>query len=497
VKRLVLLLGLLAFLRAPLARADEAIHVGSKRFTESYILAEIVLALARASGDHGTHAPGLGGTAIVYRALEEGSIDLYPDYTGTIAETILHTPGASLDQLRAALAPRGIAVSAPIGFENTYALAAAARTGLRTISDLGARPELQIGLSHEFLGRSDGWPGLAARYGIVPDRAIGMDHGLAYEALEKGSIDVLDAYSTDAKLKRYALTALEDDLGFFPKYEAVFLYRADLPSRFPRTWARVAALRIDARTMIDLNAASEIEHCPFADVAESFVKGGKPDADAHRVTLGAGLVDALVRHGPRHLLLVAISLGLAILVGVPLGIAAQRRPRLGAIVLSVTGVVQTIPALALLCFFIPVLGIGKPPALAALFLYSLLPIVRNTFAGLEEIAPTLREAAAAIGLTPRERLTLVELPMASRTILAGIKTSAVINVGTATIAAFIGAGGFGEPISTGLNLNDTTMVLEGAIPAALVAIAVQGLFALLDRAIVPRGLRVASPASDA
>jgi osmoprotectant transport system substrate-binding protein/osmoprotectant transport system permease protein len=495
VKRVLLFfLALAALALAADARADTTLHVGSKRFTESYILAEIVTALARVEGDHAAHAQGLGGTAIVYRALEEGSVDIYPDYTGTIAEAVLHTPGAGLGALRAALAPRGIGVTEPLGFENTYALAASAKAGIRAISEIAARPELRIGLSHEFLGRSDGWPGLAARYAIPPERAMGMDHGLAYEALEKGAIDVLDVYSTDAKLKRYGLTSLLDDRAFFPKYEAVFLYRLDLPKRFPRTWARLLATKLDARTMIDLNAQAELDHRTFAEVAAAFV--GAPAPERESTSFLGGLFAAFVRYGPRHLLLVAISLALAIVVGVPLGIAANRRPRLGAVVLSATGVVQTIPALALLCFFIPVFGIGRPPALAALFLYSLLPIVRNTFAGLEEIPPALREAAAGIGLTSRERLLLVELPMASRTVLAGIKTSAVINVGTATIAAFIGAGGFGEPISTGLNLNDNTMVLEGAIPAAILALVVQGLFAVLDRAIVPRGLRVAPAASD-
>jgi osmoprotectant transport system permease protein len=133
------------------------------------------------------------------------------------------------------------------------------------------------------------------------------------------------------------------------------------------------------------------------------------------------------------------------LFGIPLGVLAHVRPRVGAAVLAVTGVVQTIPSLALFCFFIPLLGIGVAPAIAALLLYGLLPIVRNTHAGLASVAPELREAAVAIGLSRWERLRHVELPLASRTIVAGVKTSGVVAVGAATIAAFIGAGGFGEP----------------------------------------------------
>ena len=202
-----------------------------------------------------------------------------------------------------------------------------------------------------------------------------------------------------------------------------------------------------------------------------------------------GLVDSIVTYGPRHLELVLAALFLSTLLGVPLGIFAYTKPRAGGAILAITGVVQTIPSLALFCFFIPLLGIGVVPALAALFLYGLLPIVRNTHAGLSSIASDLREAAVALGLTTFERLRYVELPLASRTILAGVKTSAVVAVGSATIAAFIGAGGFGEPISTGLSLNDVPTILQGAIPAAGLALVVQGFFALLETKLLPRALR--------
>ncbi len=192
-----------------------------------------------------------------------------------------------------------------------------------------------------------------------------------------------------------------------------------------------------------------------------------------------------------HVALVSISLAAAILVAIPLGIVAARRPRLGAVILTMVGVIQTIPSLALLVFMIPWLGIGAKPALVALFLYSLLPIVRNTATGLRDIPNSLRESAEALGLPPRARLVKIELPMASRAILAGIKTAAVINVGTATIGALIGAGGFGQPILTGIRRDDLRMILfEGAIPAALLALAVQGAFDLAERFLVPRGLRL-------
>jgi osmoprotectant transport system permease protein len=139
---------------------------------------------------------------------------------------------------------------------------------------------------------------------------------------------------------------------------------------------------------------------------------------------------------------------------------------------------------------LPFFGISARTAIAALFLYGLLPIVRNTATGLQDIPRSLRESAIALGLEPGARLRKIFLPIASRSILGGIKTSAVINVGTATLAALIGAGGLGEPILSGLNLNDHVTILQGAIPAAVLALLVQGLFDLLDRVLIPKGLRL-------
>jgi len=203
-------------------------------------------------------------------------------------------------------------------------------------------------------------------------------------------------------------------------------------------------------------------------------------------------LQALIRNTIDHLWLVGISLAAAILLAIPLGIFAARKPGLGQTILAVVGVIQTIPSLALLVFMIPVLGIGGPPAMMALFLYSLLPIVRNTYSGLTDIPKPLLESAEAWGLPASARLRLVELPTASRTILAGIKTSAVINVGTATLGAIIGAGGYGQPILTGIRLDDLNLILQGAVPAAVLALLVQGGFELAERIVVPKGLRLAS-----
>ncbi len=491
------------------ARSDPQprLRIGSKRFTESYILAEIAAEVARAAGEAAlVHEQGLGGTAVVFRALEEGSIDVYPEYTGTLAEAVLHMPGrADLASLRRALAPRGIEIADPLGFDNTYALATsaavAARHHLTTLSDLAGAPELRFGLSPEFLGRSDGFPALAVRYGLASAHVEAMDHGLAYDALARGAIDVADAYSTDAKIARYSLKVLEDDQRFFPSYQAVFLYRADAARRAPRSIEAIRRLSgtIDGASIASLNADAELDGRTFPSIAQEFVRSRAGEAVAppeRRQRLLAGILTVVRTEGPTHLMLVALSSLLATAVGVPLGILARRAPRAGRFVLGATSVLQTIPALALLCFFIPLLGTGVRPALLALFFYGLLPIVRNTVAGLDGISPALRESAAALGLDARTRLFRIELPLASRTILAGIRTSTVIAVGNATLAAFIGAGGFGAPITTGLNLDDTNLILEGAIPAALLALVVEGLFALLDRTLIPRGLRLRAAAPE-
>jgi osmoprotectant transport system permease protein len=199
----------------------------------------------------------------------------------------------------------------------------------------------------------------------------------------------------------------------------------------------------------------------------------------------------ILRRTGEHLALVSVALLVAVAVAVPLGILAARRPGAGRLILGVVGVVQTIPSLALLVFMIPLLGIGAGPAIAALSLYGLLPIVRNTHAGLTGIAPELRESAAALGIRPRARLRMIELPLAAPAIFAGVKTSAVITVGTATLGALVGAGGYGQPILTGIRLASVPLILEGAVPAALLALAVEAGFDLLERTVVPAGLRPA------
>lgn len=462
---------------------------GSKNFTESVVLGEIGAALSRQAGDQPRHRRQLGGTRIVWRALLQGEIDAYVEYTGTLAQELLRMPGAGIEEMRPVLAEAGVAMTAPLGFDNSYALGMqagrASALGIARISDLRAHPQLRFGFGNEFMRREDGWPGMRDAYGL-PQQANGLDHDLAYRGLASGAIDVTDLYRTDAEIAWYGLAVLEDDRGYFPSYQAVYLYRMDLARRAPATVAALEGLagRIDDATMQRLNARVKIDQEDEAAVAADWLGVQSPEAQARWARV--------IQRTGEHLALVGISLGLALLVAVPLGVFAARRPRLGQAVLSLTGLLQTLPSLAVFVFMIPLFGIGAWPAIAALFLYSLLPIVRNTHAGLTGIPLELRETAAAIGLAPRTRLWRIELPLALRTILAGIKTAAVINVGTATLGALIGAGGYGQPILAGIRLDDIGLILEGAVPAALLALVAQGVFELVERALTPRGLRLAA-----
>lgn len=481
---------------APAVGQTPTFHVGSKSFTESVILGEIATQLIRSEGFEVDYRAQLGGTAILWNGLKTGEIDIYPDYTGTLIQEVLAAEEiSSMTALEAALAKHEIRMTAPIGFNNTYAVGMqkvrAEALDINRISDLANHPDLAGGFSNEFMDREDGWPGLRDAYQLPHQQVRGLDHDLAYRALESGDIDFMDLYSTDAEIAYYDLKVLEDDMAFFPEYQAVFLYRSDLASRAPEFITLLQRLEgsIDERLMTDLNAQAKLDKVPEPQVAASFLETSKIVSKPIEIRANTR-VSRVWRYTLEHLWLVVISLGSAILVAIPLGVIAARYEKAGSVILGIVGIIYTIPSLALLVFMIPLLGIGGPPAMVALFLYSLLPIVRNTHSGLIDIPRPLHESAEALGLSQAAKLWRIELPLASRSMLAGIKTSAIINIGTATLGALIGAGGYGQPILTGIRLDDTALILEGAIPAALLAVLAQVLFDGLERVIIPKGLRI-------
>lgn len=508
-KRLLLVLSLIIVAVVPRPKQQVEVRIASKKFTESVILGEMMRCLVESTGISAQHVREVGGTRLVFEALRNGEIDAYPEYTGTLLREIF--AGRSIDtieQLRDVLDEQGIGISNPLGFNNTYALGMqrdrAEQAGIRRVSDLRGAGELTFGFSNEFVQRTDGWPGLRATYGLAPEDVKGLDHDIAYRQLQLGLIDVMDVYTTDARIDALDIKVLEDDRQYFPRYDAVILYRKAAAQEFPQVVKSMLRLEggVHEEDMIRSNRAVEIDGRSETQVAFQFVSD-RFDVDAEQVE--PTRTERVTARTIEHLDLVRRSLLPAILLAIPLGVLASRHRWLGQSILAVTGVIQTIPALALLVLMMPVaaflrlesIGAGSATAIMALFLYSLLPIVRNTYTGLAQVDPALIESAAVLNLPRWFRLLEIELPLASRAILAGVKTAAVLNVGFATLGALVAAGGYGQPILAGIRLANTSLILEGAIPAALLALAVQGLFELVELWIVPKGLRLSAPGKQA
>ena len=502
------LLPLLLAAHVTQAQPATSVIVASKPFGESYLLAEMFAQLLEARGIRVDRRPGLGATELAFRALRSGAIDVYPEYTGTGLLVLLgEQPRGTAADVYARVAaefPRrfGVRWLPPLGFENTYAIAVrkgmADSLGLGTLSDLArVAQRLRAGLTPDFIGRADGLPGLSSAYGIHFRDVRALLPAVKYRALDAGAVDVVDGYSTDGLIARYDFRVLTDDRGFFPPYEAAALIGSRLARSNPAAVAALTELsgRLDVAQMRTFNRRVEAEGVPIPTVAGDalaqlglLARTGSEAPVARPRSLIAYLETtrgALLSRTWRHLQLVGASLAFAILIGVALGLTLERTARGAEPVIRSVGVLQTLPGIALLAFMIPLLGIGVLPALVALVLYSLYPIVRNTFTGVRDADPSAIDAARALGMTDGQILRQVRLPLAAPVIMAGIRTAAVIDVGTATLAAFIGAGGLGEPIVSGLALSDTRMILSGAIPAALLALAVDATLAGVERFVRP------------
>jgi osmoprotectant transport system permease protein len=484
---------LLGTLLSCTAVAADTIVIGGKIFTESYVLGEIgAQAIEASSQVPVTRKLGMGNTGILFEALKSGAIDVYPDYTGTLAEAILKRPELrSLDEIRRALAEYGLTISGSLGFNDTYALAVkeefAEKHRLHSIGDLmPIESGISAAFSYEFMDRKDGYPGLVDSYHLTfnPQKINRMEHTLSFQAIDQNAVDLIDVYSTDAKIKKLNLRLLKDDHNYFPVYQAVWVARQAFVDKHPREWQVLRGLegKVSEQTMLDMNAQADIQKIGFGKIAAQFL-GSATTPDSK------GWLHEVVRRTKEHLWLVGLSLLFSVLVGIPLGVTAVRFHAAGQAILLSSAVVQTIPSLALLCFLIPVFGVGAKPALAALCLYSLLPVVLNTFTGIRAVNPIHLENARAFGLNRRQVLFRVVLPLASPTLLAGIKTATIVSIGTATLAALVGAGGYGAPIVSGLALNDVPTILTGAIPAALMALVAHGIFEILGLVLIPAGLR--------
>ncbi len=497
--------------------ASRAIVVASKPFGESFLLAEMFAQLLERSGRRVERKLGLGATDVAFQALRSDAIDVYPEYTGTgllaiLADTV--TPAMRADPRRAythvataSLQRFGVTWLPPLGFQNGYAIAVRAETAeryrLRTLSDLAAsEARLNGGFTSDFIGRSDGWPGLQRAYGLTLAAVRPLAPAIKYEALTQGAVDIIDGYSTDGLLAKYALVTLEDDRRFFPPYDATAVVSRRLAQEDPGALAVLATLsgRLTEVDMRAWNRAIEVDAQPIPQVARRALASlgvGDALAPAARATDGpAGFWSFFwarraetLRLAGEHAMLVVISLTLALLVAVPLGLWLSSHPIAAEPVLQLFGVLQTVPSIALLVFMIPLLGIGVVPAIVALWAYALLPIARATYTSVRLADPDAVAAIAAMGATSSQQLWWVRLPLAAPVVLAGVRTAAVLTVGTATLGAFIGAGGLGEPIVTGLGLADARLVLSGALPAAAMAVAVDAMLGWAARRLAPAHLR--------
>lgn len=471
--------------------AVKSVVVGSKKDTEGRVLGEIFAQLLEDRGFTVDRRLGLGGTLICFEALKNKDIDVYPEYTGTLEQAILKlTRSVSLTALRDMVQRNlGMELLRPLGFNNTYAIAisrdVAARYQLKTVGDLAKVQGMRFGFSHEFLSRQDGWPGLSRIYGLSA-KPTGLEHGLAYQAIAEDKMDATDAYSTDGQLMKFDLVLLKDDRNFFPQYLAAPLVEGDVSADVKRVLNELANILTDDE-MQRLNAMAELEGKDFSEIAHSFlVSKGLLQHAWHDGA--SGRWSMLFLRTMTHIKLTLAALLAAIVIAIPLGALLYRLRSVARPVIAIVGILQTIPSIALLGFMIPLFGIGVLPAIVALFLYALLPILRNTVAALISTDPVLRKVSVGMGLTAWQRLRYVELPLAMPMIAAGVRTAAVISIGTATLAAFIGAGGLGEPIVTGLALNDTGLILEGAIPAAVLAIVTELGFEYTERVLIPKHL---------
>jgi len=508
----------LVFLSCSLCKADEKkpLVIGSKSFSESIILGEMVaLMLEEKYNQPVIRKLGLGGTKVAFDALNSGGIDVYPDYTGTGYVMILKLDGErDPDKVHDIVSDEfkkrwGITWGEPIGFNNTYALAVRKDDprfkDIKTISELSGKvQDYKYGGAYEFMERKDGHPRFSKSYRLNfdGDNVISMEAGLMYSAIQDKQVDMIVAYSTDGRIKAYDLRLLKDDQNFFPPYYVALLAKQKLLKK-SKPLRQVFALMdglISESEMIDMNDQVDRLKVEARTVARNFlVEKGLLTGVVEDTKLQKGFwsylaskKDYLIKLLYEHLVLSFGALFFAMLVSLPTGVLLTRYEKAGKIIFPFINTIQTIPSLALLGFLIPFMGIGTAPAMLALFLYSLLPLVRNTYSGILGVNKAYVEASRGMGLTNIQILFKVEIPLAMPIIIAGLRTAAVIVIGTATIAALIGAGGFGDPIFRGVSTVNSNLILLGAIPAALLAIVIDKIIGWAELGLVSKGIRLAN-----
>ena len=502
-----------AALRAAFAAKQKPLVIGSKIFTENVLLGEMLAALLEEKyGRPVSRKLHIGGTQLVFEALKAGQIDVYPEYTGTgyimiLKQSEKRSSEAVYDMVKSAFSEKfNMSWSLPLGFENTYALAVRGEDprfqDAKTISWLkGKERELSMAAGHEFMERADGYDEFVKFYGLrfPKNRVYAMNPGLMYRALKNKEADMIMSYSTDGRIKAFGFRLLEDDKGFFPSYQAAYLARASVLESSPELGKAMKDLegKISQKEMIDLNdQVDRLKRDPALTAKRFLIKKGllsgslSASRDQSLLEYFLSKRRYFLRIFIEHLALTFSALILAMLFAFPVGIWSARKRTAAKIVFPIVNTMQTIPGLALLGFCIPFFGIGYTPAIITLFVYSLLPLIRNTYEGIKGVESHLVEAAAGMGLTNWQVLRRVEIPLALPFLIAGLRTSAVIVVGTATLAALVGAGGLGDPVFRGIATVDSRLIFLGAAPAALLAVALDKGLGFAESALVSPGLRL-------
>ncbi|MCY4512912.1 MAG: ABC transporter permease subunit [Bdellovibrionales bacterium] len=504
------------FLKGSLVVADEGdrqLTVGSKIFTENILLAEMLsLLLEEKYNFKITRKFNMGGTKLVFDSLKNGHIDIYPEYTGTGYTMLLKREGETNPKKTYRIVKTEflkkfqLIWSLPLGFENTYALAVQEKDSrfkkINSISQLKGRiSSFRLGMGHEFVERKDGFNNFSKKYHLhfSKDQVVTMNPALMYSALNNQEVDMIMAYSTDGRIQAFKLKTLKDDKSFFPSYEAAYLTRQDIFEKWPEVQKAFAHLEnsIAEKEMISLNNQVDQLDYGITQTARNFLVTEKLLVDNGHKLQAVSLFNYYLSKKRyffkilvEHLILVFVSLFFALLFSIPMGIWAVRNSKVEKVVFSIVNTLQTVPSIALLGLLIPFLGIGFAPAVTALFLYSLLPLIRNTFEGIRNVEGSYIEASAGIGLTAWQILVFVQMPLALPVILAGVRTATVIVVGMATLAAYIGAGGLGDPIFRGIATLDSRLIFLGAVPACLLAVILDVGIGFLEKLVISKGLKL-------
>ncbi|GIL38963.1 glycine betaine ABC transporter substrate-binding protein [Roseiterribacter gracilis] len=482
--RWILLIALLLthLLWAPASRA-ETIRVGAKNFTEQWIVGELYAQALERAGITVERRFNLAGSAIAHAALVASEIDLYPEYTGTALAVVLKEParGEASDTVLArvrAFYQREIGATwlTPSGIDNGNVLLMRPGTQVADLSALARiAPKLTIGLGTEFVDRDDGLPGLERVYGMKFGRVATFSAlALRYDALTRAQVDVINGFATDWQIADGALVALADDLALFPPYQLAPVVRnAALTPRIASILDAVSA-RLDTATMQRLNGLVERDRFEPAEVAQAFLDGVEPTR--------AGLPwSRLARATLEHAGLALASIVVGLAVALPLALLAARRDRLRATMLGFSALFYAVPSLALFALLLPLTGLGTVSAVIGLSLYAAMVLLRGLLGGLAALPPQLDEVATGLGLTPRQRLLRVTVPLLLPAFVASLRTALVAAIGLATIAAAIDAGGLGQMLLTGLAQRWPAKIALSAGAAVLLALLADRALLLLER----------------